>query len=33
MLTAIAFQHLGKSVPQGFVGMQASLFQDHEEQD
>lgn len=33
MLTAIAFQHLGKTVPQGFVGMQASLFQDQEEQD
>ena len=33
MLTAIAFQHLGKTVPQGFVGMQASLFEDHEEQD
>jgi holliday junction DNA helicase RuvB len=31
MLTAIAFQHLGKTVPQGFVGMQASLFEEGEE--
>ncbi|KQT47092.1 Holliday junction branch migration DNA helicase RuvB [Devosia sp. BK] len=30
MLTAIAFQHLGKSVPQGFVGMQQSLFEEPE---
>jgi Holliday junction DNA helicase RuvB len=28
MLTSIAFQHLGKVVPQGFVGLQASLFED-----
>ena len=27
MLTAIAFQHLGLTVPQGFVGQQASLFE------
>lgn len=33
MLTAIAFQHMGKTVPQGFVGMQATLFEDPEEQD
>lgn len=31
MLTAIAFQHLGKIVPQGFVGMQSSLFEDNEQ--
>ena len=31
MLTAIAFQHLGKTVPQGFVGMQASLFEEGED--
>jgi Holliday junction DNA helicase RuvB len=30
MLTALAFQHLGLTVPQGFVGMQASLFEDPE---
>ena len=30
MLTALAFQHLGLSVPQGFVGMQASLFEEPE---
>ena len=30
MLTAIAFQHLGLSVPQGFVGQQASLFEEPE---
>ncbi|KQN77300.1 Holliday junction branch migration DNA helicase RuvB [Devosia sp. Leaf64] len=30
MLTAIAFQHLGKTVPQGFVGMQQSLFEEPE---
>ena len=30
MLTAIAFQHLGKSVPQGFVGLQQSLFGEDE---
>ena len=30
MLTAIAFQHLGKSVPQGFVGLQANLFGEDE---
>src|SRR5688572_5072143 len=28
MLTAMAFQHLGLTVPQGFAGMQASLFED-----
>lgn len=33
MLTAIAFQHLGKSVPQGFVGMQQSLFEEPEGED
>lgn len=31
MLTAIAFQHMGKTVPQGFVGMQSSLFEESEE--
>ena len=30
MLTGAAFQHLGKVVPQGFVGMQASLFEEPE---
>jgi holliday junction DNA helicase RuvB len=30
MLTALAFQHLGLTVPQGFAGMQASLFEDPE---
>ena len=30
MLTALAFSHLGKVVPQGFTGMQASLFEDGE---
>ena len=30
MLTAIAFQHLGLSVPQGFMGLQASLFEEPE---
>ena len=30
LLTALAFQHLGLAVPQGFMGLQASLF---EEQD
>lgn len=33
MLTAIAFQHLGKTVPQGFVGMQASLFEEAGDED
>ena len=28
MLTAIAFQHLGKVVPQGFAGLQSSLFEE-----
>ncbi|KRA98095.1 ATP-dependent DNA helicase RuvB [Devosia sp. Root685] len=28
MLTAIAFQHLNKAVPQGFVGLQANLFEE-----
>jgi len=31
MLTAVAFQHLGLAVPQGFGGGQASLFEDGEE--
>ncbi|MCY1559542.1 Holliday junction ATP-dependent DNA helicase RuvB [compost metagenome] len=31
MLTGTAFQHLGKIVPQGFVGLQQSLFEDPEE--
>ncbi|HTJ56226.1 MAG TPA: Holliday junction branch migration DNA helicase RuvB [Devosiaceae bacterium] len=30
LLTALAFQHLGFAVPQGFVGMQASLFEEPE---
>jgi Holliday junction DNA helicase RuvB len=30
MLTALAFAHLGKVVPQGFTGLQASLFEDEE---
>jgi Holliday junction DNA helicase RuvB len=30
MLTALAFQHLGRSVPQGFIGLQASLFEEPE---
>lgn len=30
MLTALAFQHMGLSVPQGFVGMQGSLFEEPE---
>ena len=30
MLTALAFQHMGISVPQGFVGMQGSLFEEPE---
>ena len=30
MLTGIAFQHLGMAVPQGFVGLQASLFEEPE---
>jgi Holliday junction DNA helicase RuvB len=30
MLTALAFQHLGLGVPQGFVGMQGSLFEEPE---
>ena len=28
MLTALAFMHLNKAVPQGFVGVQASLFEE-----
>jgi len=28
MLTALAFQHLGLSMPQGFVGMQGTLFEE-----
>jgi len=31
MLTALAFQHLGLSVPQGFVGQQANLFEEESE--
>jgi Holliday junction DNA helicase RuvB len=30
MLTGQAFQHLGMTVPQGFVGMQATLFEEPE---
>ncbi|HVW94000.1 MAG TPA: Holliday junction branch migration DNA helicase RuvB [Devosia sp.] len=30
LLTALAFQHLGLAVPQGFTGLQASLFEDEE---
>jgi Holliday junction DNA helicase RuvB len=30
MLTALAFQHMGINVPQGFVGMQGSLFEEPE---
>ncbi|HEY9013083.1 MAG TPA: Holliday junction branch migration DNA helicase RuvB [Devosia sp.] len=33
MLTAQAFQHLGYAVPQGFVGQQASLFEEPEADD
>jgi Holliday junction DNA helicase RuvB len=32
MLTSIAFQHLNRAVPQGFVGIQATLFDDGSEQ-
>jgi Holliday junction DNA helicase RuvB len=32
MLTALAFQHLNKTVPQGFIGVQASLFEEPEEE-
>ena len=28
MLTALAFQHLNKAVPQGFIGVQTSLFEE-----
>jgi Holliday junction DNA helicase RuvB len=28
LLTALAFQHLGMGVPQGFMGLQASLFEE-----
>jgi holliday junction DNA helicase RuvB len=31
MLTALAFQHLGRTVPQGFIGGQASLFEEGED--
>jgi Holliday junction DNA helicase RuvB len=31
MLTALAFQHLNKAVPQGFNGVQASLFEEDAE--
>jgi Holliday junction DNA helicase RuvB len=30
LLTALAFQHLGLNVPQGFMGLQASLFEEPE---
>lgn len=30
MLTGLAFQHLGRSVPQGFVGIQQTLFEEPE---
>ncbi|WP_189427373.1 Holliday junction branch migration DNA helicase RuvB [Devosia pacifica] len=30
LLTALAFQHLGRQVPQGFVGLQSSLFSEDE---
>jgi Holliday junction DNA helicase RuvB len=30
MMTALSFQHLGLSVPQGFVGTQANLFEEPE---
>jgi holliday junction DNA helicase RuvB len=32
MLTAVAFQHLGMTVPQGFMGLQASLFEEEREE-
>ncbi|HEV7276442.1 MAG TPA: Holliday junction branch migration DNA helicase RuvB [Devosiaceae bacterium] len=32
LLTGQAFQHLGMAVPQGFVGLQASLFEEEEEE-
>jgi Holliday junction DNA helicase RuvB len=32
MLTALAFQHLNMTVPQGFIGTQASLFEEPEEE-
>jgi Holliday junction DNA helicase RuvB len=32
MLTALAFQHLNLTVPQGFVGVQASLFEEPSEE-
>jgi Holliday junction DNA helicase RuvB len=31
MLTALAFQHLNRAVPQGFTGVQANLFEDDAE--
>jgi holliday junction DNA helicase RuvB len=33
LLTALAFQHLGMAVPQGFMGLQASLFEEPREDD
>ena len=33
LLTALAFQHLGMTVPQGFMGLQASLFEEPTEDD
>jgi Holliday junction DNA helicase RuvB len=32
LLTALAFQHLGLAVPQGFSGVQASLFEEGEDE-
>jgi Holliday junction DNA helicase RuvB len=33
MMTALSFQHMGYAVPQGFIGMQASLFEEGESED
>ncbi|WP_404402420.1 Holliday junction branch migration DNA helicase RuvB [Pelagibacterium halotolerans] len=33
MMTALSFQHMGYAVPQGFIGNQASLFEDSEGED
>jgi holliday junction DNA helicase RuvB len=33
MMTALSFQHMGYAVPQGFIGMQASLFEESESED
>jgi holliday junction DNA helicase RuvB len=32
MMTALSFQHMGYAVPQGFIGMQASLFEESEDE-